>query len=209
MTPVAVSPTVRCPWAGNDPIYVAYHDHEWGVPVVDDRSLFEFLVLEGAQAGLSWLTILRKRDHFRRGFLGFDPEAVARFDDRRIDRLMTDPGIVRNRLKLAAAVNNAKRLLDVKAQYGDFSSYIWSFTGGRVIQNAWETMDQVPTETDISRGMSIDLKNRGFRFVGPTICYAYMQAVGMVNDHLVRCFRHGEIRLIGTGAGVAADPSDG
>ncbi len=201
MTPIAVPPPVRCPWAGSDPVYIAYHDLEWGVPVTDDRTLFEFLVLEGAQAGLSWLTILRKRDHFRRAFLGFDPETIARFDDRRIDQLMTDPGIVRNRLKLSAAVDNAKRFLDVRAKYGDFSSYIWSFSEGRVKQNAWTSLDQVPTETHISRAMSIDLKKRGFRFVGPTICYAYMQAVGMVNDHLVHCFRHGEIRDGGTELG--------
>lgn len=184
---------VRCGWAGTDPLYVAYHDSEWGVPVTDDRTLFEFLILEGAQAGLSWLTILRKRAHYRKVFEGFEPEAVARFDERRIEALLADPGIVRNRLKVTSAVQNARRFLEVRDEWGGFSPYIWSFIDGRVRQNAWRREADVPTETAASRAMSRDLKQRGFRFVGPTICYAFMQAVGMVNDHLVRCFRHGEL----------------
>lgn len=183
----------RCAWAGSDPIYVAYHDDEWGVPVFDDQTLFEFLILEGAQAGLSWLTILRKRSNFRRAFAGFDPEAVARFDSQRIEALMTDAGIIRNRLKIDAAVRNAMCFLEVQAAYGRFSKYIWSFTEGEVRQNAWVSLSDVPAETRESRAMSRDLKKRGFRFVGPTICYAFMQAVGMVNDHLVGCFRYGEL----------------
>ncbi|RME84726.1 MAG: DNA-3-methyladenine glycosylase I [Caldilineae bacterium] len=180
----------RCPWAGSDPLYIAYHDEEWGVPLHDDRKLFEFLVLEGAQAGLSWLTILRKREHYRKVFAGFQPDAVAAFDEAMIAQLLADPGIIRNRLKVQAAVQNARAFLKIQSQYGSFDAYIWQFVDGKVIQNAWTSLEQIPTETPISRAMSRDLKQRGFKFVGPTICYAFMQAVGMVNDHLVSCFRH-------------------
>ncbi len=183
----------RCPWAGNDPVYIAYHDTEWGVPVHDDRTLFEFLVLEGAQAGLSWLTILKKRENYRRVFHRFDPEKVARYGKPEIERLLADPGIVRNRKKIEAAVKNARAFLRVCEEFGSFDSYMWRFVGGRTIQNRWQADEQIPAQTDQSRAMSRDLKRRGFAFVGPTICYAHMQAVGMVNDHLVGCFRHREL----------------
>jgi DNA-3-methyladenine glycosylase I len=183
----------RCGWAGSDPLYVAYHDDEWGVPVHDDRTLFEFLVLEGAQAGLAWITILRKRLAYRAAFAGFDPGAVARFDARRVRALLRDPGIVRNRAKVAAAVANARAFLDVQREFGSFDAYIWRFTGGRPLRNSWKTLRQVPAETRESVAMSKDLKARGFRFVGPTICYAHMQATGMVNDHLVGCYRRREV----------------
>jgi DNA-3-methyladenine glycosylase I len=186
MTP---NPT-RCPWAGADPLYLAYHDEEWGVPVHDDRTLFEFLLLEGAQAGLSWITILRKRDAYRRAFAGFDPAAVAAFDEAKIAALLADPGIVRNRLKVNAAVGNARAFLAVQREFGSFDAYVWGFVGGQPIVNAWTTLAEVPAETVASRALSADLKRRGFRFVGPTIMYAYMQAVGLVNDHLVSCFRY-------------------
>jgi len=183
----------RCGWAGGDALYVAYHDREWGVPVHDDRTLFEFLVLEGAQAGLSWITILRKRAAYRAAFAGFDPEVVARFDARRVRALLRDPGIVRNRAKVEAAVANARASLEVRREFGSFDAYIWRFTDGRPRRNAWETLRQVPAETRESKAMSRDLKARGFRFVGPTICYAHMQATGMVNDHLVGCYRRREV----------------
>ena len=182
---------VRCPWPGSDPLYLQYHDREWGTPVHDDRRLFEMLVLEGAQAGLSWLTILRKRERYREVFEGFDARRVARFTPSRVARLLADPGIVRNRLKIESAVNNARRALAVAKAFGSFDAYIWQFTGGRPIVNARETMADVPALTPESTAMSRDLAARGFRFVGPTICYAFMQATGMVNDHLVSCFRHG------------------
>jgi DNA-3-methyladenine glycosylase I len=180
----------RCEWAGTDPLYVAYHDQEWGVPVHDDRILFEFLILEGAQAGLSWSTILNKRDNYRVAFDQFDPEVVATYDDAKIAELLNNPGIVRNRLKVNAAVNNAKRYLAVQAEFGSFDAYIWGFVDGRVNQNTWESLADIPAETPESVVMSKDLKKRGFKFVGPTICYAFMQAVGMVNDHVVDCFRY-------------------
>ncbi len=183
----------RCPWAGNDPLYVAYHDVEWGVPLHDDRRLFEFLVLEGAQAGLSWLTILRKRAHYRRAFEGFDPVHVAAFDAGRIERLRSDRGIVRNRLKIRSAVTNARAFLKVQADCGSFDTYLWGFVDGRPLTNHWRLPDQVPAETALSAVLSRDLKQRGFTFAGPTICYAFMQAVGLVNDHLIDCFRHREI----------------
>ena len=183
----------RCPWAGSDPLYQAYHDDEWGVPVHDDRTLFEFLILEGAQAGLSWITILRKRDAYRRAFAGFEPAAVAAFDEDKIATLLADPGIVRNRLKINAAVGNARAFLAVQREFGSFDAYVWGFVGGRPIVNAWATLAEVPAETTESRALSDDLKRRGFRFVGPTIMYAYMQAVGLVNDHLVSCFRYQEV----------------
>jgi DNA-3-methyladenine glycosylase I len=183
----------RCSWCGDDPLYVAYHDREWGVPVRDDRTLFEFLILEGAQAGLSWITILRKREGYRAAFDDFDPERVARFDERRIQRLLENPGIVRNRLKVSSAVTNARAFLDVQAEFGSFSDYIWGFTGGTPLQNSWRSEDRIPARTPLAEKISGDLERRGFRFVGPTIVYAHMQATGMVNDHLVECFRHREV----------------
>ena len=184
----------RCAWVGTDPLYVSYHDKEWGVPVHDDRLLFEFLVLEGAQAGLSWLTILRKREGYRRAFAGFDPAAVAAFGSEDIDRLLADPGIVRNRLKIGSAIANACALLRVQEEFGSFDAYVWGFTGGETIHNEWRTMGEIPAKTPEAERMSADLKKRGFRFVGPTICYAHMQATGMVNDHTVDCFRYEELR---------------
>ena len=183
----------RCGWCGEDALYVAYHDKEWGMPVHDDRRLFEFLILEGAQAGLSWITILRKRENYRQAFAGFDAGKVARFGARDVARLLADPGIVRNRLKVGAAISNAQRFLDVQEAFGSFDAYIWRFVDGRPIVNRWKTLKQVPASTQASDALSRDLKQRGFKFVGSTICYAHMQATGMVNDHLVGCFRHGEI----------------
>jgi DNA-3-methyladenine glycosylase I len=183
----------RCAWCGEDPLYVRYHDEEWGVPVRDDRRLFEFLLLEGAQAGLAWITILRKREGYRRALAGFDPERVARFTPQRVERLMEDAGIVRNRLKIEAAVTNARAYLQVKLEFGSFADYIWGFTAGATIQNRWRSLAELPAETPESQRMSRDLRRRGFKFVGPTICYAFMQAVGMVNDHEVACFRHAEL----------------
>jgi len=190
---------VRCGWCGADPLYVDYHDTEWGVPVHDDRRLFEFLMLEGAQAGLSWLTILKKRDAYRRAFAGFDAAKVARFGPRQIERLLADPGIVRNRLKIEAAIHNAQRFLEVQAAFGSFDAYIWRFVDGQPIVNRWQTLKQVPASTPESDALSRDLKARGFKFTGTTICYAHMQATGMVNDHLTDCFRHAEVaRLAAT-----------
>jgi DNA-3-methyladenine glycosylase I len=183
----------RCDWAGTDPLYVTYHDEEWGVPVHDDRKLFEFLVLEGAQAGLSWITILRKRDAYRRAFAGFDPGKVARFDARKIERLLLDPGIVRNRLKVESTVKNARAFLAVQKEFGSFDAYQWSFVGGRPIRNRHRVQADVPARTEVSDALSKDLERRGFSFVGSTIVYAHMQAVGMVNDHLTTCFRHREV----------------
>jgi DNA-3-methyladenine glycosylase I len=185
-----VKARLRCPWAGTDPLYLAYHDREWGVPEHDDNRLFEMLILEGAQAGLSWITILRKRPHYRRVFAGFDPRRVARFDRRRVAALLRDPGIVRNRRKVEAAVQNARAFLAIVAEEGSFDRYLWRFVGGRPMRNRWVRSEQVPVETDQSRALSRDLKKRGFAFVGPTIGYAFMQAVGMVNDNLTGCFRH-------------------
>ena len=187
----------RCGWSGTDPLYVAYHDEEWGVPLRDDRALFEFLVLEGAQAGLSWITILRKRESYRAAFDGFEPAKVARYGEDRISALLADPGIVRNRQKVRSAVSNARAFLAVQKEFGSFAEYIWSFTSGRPIQNSWRTLDQIPSATPLAEAISRDLKSRGFRFVGPTIMYAHMQATGMVNDHLVTCFRHSEVAEMG------------
>jgi len=185
----------RCPWGDSqDPLYRDYHDKEWGSPVHDDRILFEFLVLEGAQAGLSWSTILHKRENYERAFAGFDPEKVAAFDGRKVKKLLADPGIVRNRLKIGSAISNARALLEVQKEFGSFDSYIWSFVGGTPIRNRWKRSAQIPAATPEAERMSADLVKRGFRFVGPTICYSFMQAVGMVNDHLVDCFRYSEIR---------------
>jgi DNA-3-methyladenine glycosylase I len=185
---------VRCEWVpeGN-PLYVAYHDDEWGVPLHDDRRLFELLTLEGAQAGLSWLTILRKRDGYREAFAGFDPAQVARFDERAVERLLADPGIVRNRLKVESTIANARAILAVQDETGSLDALLWSFVGGSPKQNAFETLAEIPAETPESRTMSKELKRRGFRFVGPTVCYAFMQAAGLVNDHVVSCFRFREL----------------
>jgi len=181
----------RCAWAKGD-LYVAYHDREWGVPVHDDRLLFEFLILEGAQAGLSWITILKKRDNYRRAFDNFDAHTVARYNSRKIQKLLADPGIVRNRLKILSAVGNAKAFLTVQNEFGSFDDYIWRFTDGRPIRNRWKSLKDIPASTAASDAMSRDLIKRGFKFVGSTICYAFMQAIGMVNDHTVDCFRHGK-----------------
>ena len=180
---------MRCGWAQIDP-NIRYHDEEWGVPQHDDRILFEFLLLEGAQAGLSWTTILNKREHYRAAFDHFDPVRIARYTDAKLERLMADPGIVRNRAKISAAVQNARSFLAIQKEVGSFDQYAWHFVGGAPIQNAWTSMKQVPAQTTESEKMSKDLLKRGFRFVGPTICYAFMQAVGMVNDHVVSCFRY-------------------
>lgn len=184
---------VRCGWARNE-LSIRYHDQEWGVPQHDDRKLFEFLILEGAQAGLSWDTILRKRDNYRAAFDGFDPEVIARYGGRQVDRLMKDSGIIRNRLKIGSAILNARAFLGVQESGGSFDQYIWQFVGGTPRVNSWRSMKQVPAQTNESDAMSKDLKKRGFNFVGSTICYAFMQAVGMVNDHLVSCFRHRALR---------------
>ncbi len=186
--------TERCDWVPvGDPLYLAYHDEEWGVPSHDDRHLFELLTLEGAQAGLSWATILRKRPGYRNAFAEFDPATVARFDERDVERLLADPGIVRNRLKVESAVNNARRVLDVQSEFGSLDSYLWRFVDGSPIVRGWRTLAELPAETGESRAMSRDLKKRGFRFVGPTVCYAFMQAAGLVNDHVVSCFRYGDL----------------
>lgn len=184
----------RCPWATTEPA-IAYHDQEWGVPVHDDRLLFEFLILEGAQAGLSWITILRKRENYRKSFDGFRAEKIARYRARDVKRLLGDPGIVRNRLKIAATITNAKALLALGEEMGSFDAYLWSFVGGKPKQNRWRRMATVPARTAESDAMSRDLLRRGFKFVGSTICYALMQATGMVNDHLVTCPRHKKVRL--------------
>jgi DNA-3-methyladenine glycosylase I len=180
----------RCPWAGADPLYIDYHDREWGVPLHDERRLFEMLVLEGAQAGLSWITILRKRDHYRKAFDGFDAARVARYSQARVERLLGNPGIIRNRLKIQSAVTNARAFLAVQDEFGSFDAYVWRFVGGTPIVNSWTSMREVPPRTPESDAMSKDMRQRGFTFVGPTICYAHMQATGMVNDHLVSCFRY-------------------
>ncbi len=183
----------RCAWAGDAPLMVAYHDEEWGVPVHDDPTHFEFLVLEGAQAGLSWSTILNKREGYRKAFGGFDPAKVARFTPARVERLLADPGIVRNRLKVESTVKNARRFLDVQQEAGSFDAYLWGFVDGQPVTNRWRSMAQIPAETDLSRTISRDLKRRGFTFVGPTIIYAHLQAVGVVNDHVRTCFRWAEV----------------
>jgi DNA-3-methyladenine glycosylase I len=185
----------RCPWATTEP-NITYHDEEWGIPVHDDRLLFEFLILEGAQAGLSWTTILKKRDNYRKAFDGFRPEKIARYRTRDLKRLLADAGIVRNRLKIAATIENAKRFLAVRKEFGTFDAYLWSLVGGKPIQNRWRRMADVPARTAESDAMSRDLQRRGFKFVGSTICYALMQATGMVNDHLVTCPRHAEVRRL-------------
>ena len=193
----------RCGWCGSDPLYVRYHDDEWGVPVDDDRTLFEFLVLEGAQAGLSWITILRKREAYREALAGFDPEQVARFDARHVARLLGNPGIVRNRQKIASAIANARAFLRVQEEFGSFAAYQWGFVDGRPRQNRPQQLRNVPAKTDDSDAFSKDLKRRGFSFVGSTIVYAHMQAVGMVNDHVVGCFRQRPVASLGRGFSIA------
>ena len=189
----------RCGWCGTDELYVAYHDEEWGVPVWDDQTLFEFIILEGAQAGLSWSTILNKREGYRRLYDGFDPQIVAGYDEGKRVELLSDPAVVRNRAKVAASIGNAQAFLEVQAEFGTFSDYIWAFTDGQPIQNAWKTLSEIPAKTDLAETISKDLKKRGFKFVGPTIIYAHMQATGMVNDHLVSCFRHSEVAAMSEG----------
>lgn len=183
----------RCSWCGTDPLYVAYHDEEWGVPVHDDRRLFEFLTLESAQAGLSWITILRKRENYRAAFADFDPERIARFTPKRIERLLANPGIIRNRAKVEAAVNNAKRFLEVAEEFGSFDAYSWRFVDGTPVVGPWRELSEVPAKTPQSDAFARDLKQRGFKFLGSTTVYAHMQACGLVNDHVASCFRHGEL----------------
>ena len=181
---------IRCEWAGNNPLMVEYHDTEWGVPLRDDYKLFEFLVLDAAQAGLSWLTVLKKRENYRKAFDDFDPVKIAEYGDEKIAELLQNEGIIRNRLKVNSAVKNARAFLKVSEEFGSFEKYIWQFTGGKTLVNAWKTLSEIPTSTKESDAMSKDLKKRGFSFVGSTICYAFMQAAGMVNDHTVDCFRY-------------------
>jgi len=188
----SAEPIQRCPWAA-DELYIAYHDTEWGVPLHDDQKLFEFLVLEGAQAGLSWHTVLKKRENYRVAFNQFDPEKVAHYTAAKVARLLSNPGIIRNKLKVAAAIHNAKAFLRVQEEFGSFDAYIWRFVDGRPIINHWRSLKELPARTKESESLSRDLIQRGFKFVGPTICYAHMQATGMVNDHLVSCFRHRQL----------------
>ena len=183
----------RCKWAGTDPIYITYHDTEWGVPLHDDRKLFEFLILEGAQAGLSWITILKKRQNYRNAFDDFNPHKIARYDSLKIKQLLSNPGIIRNKLKIGAAVQNARSFLSVQKEFASFDAYIWQFVGGKTRKNRWKTISDIPACSAESEAMSKDLKKRGFKFVGPTICYALMQAVGLVNDHTLDCFRYNEV----------------
>jgi len=183
----------RCKWAGADPLYIKYHDNEWGIPLHDDKKLFELLILEGAQAGLSWLTILRKRHNYRKAFNNFDPEIIVKFDSVIIEKLLSNKGIIRNKLKIKAAIQNARAFLNIQKKFGSFDSYIWQFTGGKPIKNAWKDQKEIPSKTKESIAMSNDLKKMGFKFAGPVICYAFMQASGMVNDHTVDCFRYQEI----------------
>jgi DNA-3-methyladenine glycosylase I len=186
----------RCTWCGSDPLYVAYHDEDWGVPVYDDRLLFEMLVLEGAQAGLSWLTILKKRDNYRKAFHGFDATRIASYDQQEIDRLIQDAGIVRNRLKIESTIKNARGFLQIQGEFASFADYLWRFVDGKPITNKWQDLSAIPANTQISDQLSKDLKKRGFNFVGSTICYAYMQSIGMVNDHTTDCFRYQEINRL-------------
>ena len=195
----------RCPWGASDPLYLPYHDEEWGVPLHDDRRIFEMLVLEGAQAGLSWLTILRRRAAYRRAFDQFDPRRVARYGDDEIARLLADDSIIRNRLKIRSAVANARAFLAVQEEFGSFDRYVWRFVDGRPVQNAWTTSAEVPARTALSDALSKDLNARGFSFVGSTICYAHMQATGMVNDHVVGCFRHRAVQRLATRGGASPE----
>ncbi|MHB9040801.1 MAG: DNA-3-methyladenine glycosylase I [Melioribacteraceae bacterium] len=180
----------RCQWAGSDPLYQKYHDEEWGVPLHNDQKLFEMLILEGAQAGLSWITILRKRENYRKAFSNFDAKKIAKYDSKKVEQLLLNEGIIRNRLKIASTIQNAKCFLEVQKEFGSFDKYIWQFTGGKTINNRWRTIKEIPTETKESDAMSKDLKKRGFKFVGSTICCAFMHAVGMLNGHTVDCFRY-------------------
>jgi DNA-3-methyladenine glycosylase I len=191
--PIARDGKIRCTWCGSDPLYRTYHDEQWGVPLSSERELFEMLILEGAQAGLSWLTILRKREGYRRAFNGFNPEIVARYHTRQIARLLADPGIVRNRLKIESAVRNARGVLTLRETHGGLAAFLWKFVGGSPRQNRWATLAEIPARTAESDAMSKALRSLGFGFVGPTVCYAFMQAVGMVNDHTTDCFRHREL----------------
>ena len=190
------APPVRCAWCGEDPLYQAYHDREWGVPLHDDRALFELLILEGAQAGLAWITILRKREGYRAAFRNFDPATVAAFDADDAARLLADPGIVRNRLKIHAAIGNARAFLDLQAEFGSFDAWLWRFVDGQPIPNTWASLKDVPARTALSDTLSKALQKRGFRFVGSTICYAFMQSAGLVNDHLTGCFRHAPVHAL-------------
>jgi DNA-3-methyladenine glycosylase I len=183
----------RCEWCGSDPLYMAYHDDEWGVPVHDDRLLFEFLILEGAQAGLSWLTILKRREGYRKAFDQFDVDRIANYRQQDIDRLLADTGIIRNRLKVESTIRNARGTIKIREEYGSLDAFLWRYVDGAPLQNAWKSMNELPVQTRISETMSRDLKKLGFNFVGPTICYAFMQAIGMVNDHTTNCYRHREI----------------
>ena len=189
----ATSEKIRCGWASGDASLIEYHDEEWGVPVHDDKTLFEFLVLEGAQAGLNWVTVLKKRESYREAFDGFDFEIIASYDRKKVTQLLAEKGIIRNRLKIESVVVNAKALLKVREEFGTFDSYIWKFVGGRRIKNNWSTLRLIPAKTGVSVSMSKDMMRRGFMFVGPTICYSYMQAVGLVNDHITSCFRHDQL----------------
>ena len=186
----------RCKWCGNDPLYITYHDDEWGIPVHDDRLLFEFLILEGAQAGLSWLTILKKRENYRKAFHSFDYETIANYTEADIERLLSDPGIVRNRLKIESAIKNARGVMKIQEEFDSLDAYLWRYVEGIPKQNEWKSMAELPAKTELAEMMSKDLKKRGFNFVGPTICYAFMQAVGMVNDHTTDCFRYEEIKQL-------------
>jgi DNA-3-methyladenine glycosylase I len=187
----------RCEWAGSDPLSITYHDHEWGVPVHDDRRLFEMLILEGAQAGLSWITILKKRENYRQAFDNFEAAQIAAYDEGKVEQLLANPGIVRNRLKVAAAIQNARAFGAIRREFGAFAAYIWQFVDGPPLQNRRRSLADIPAQTPESEAMSKALRKRGFNFVGPTICYAFMQAVGMVNDHVVDCFRHDEVARLG------------
>ena len=183
----------RCSWAGSDPLYITYHDTEWGVPVHDDHKWFEFLILEGAQAGLSWLTILKKRQNYRKAFNNFNAAEIAAYDSAKVQALLSNSGIIRNKLKIEAAIQNASSFLAIRQEFGSFDQYVWQFVGGKPLKNRWESVQEIPARTKESVAMSRDLKQRGFKFVGPTICYAFMQATGLVNDHIVGCFRYHEI----------------
>jgi DNA-3-methyladenine glycosylase I len=197
---------LRCAWLGNDELMMEYHDREWGVPLLDDRKLFEFLVLEGMQAGLSWRTILNKRENFRKAFHKFDPARVARYDERDLERLLADPGIIRNRLKVLAAVNNAQQFLEIRKEFKTFAHYIWGFVGGKPMCNRFIKLSDLPARTSLSDAISVDMKRRGFKFAGSTIVYAHMQATGMVNDHVVDCFRHEEVRVLGSSLEADGSP---
>jgi len=186
----------RCEWCGNDPLYIKYHDYEWGMPVHDDRRLFEFLILEGAQAGLSWLTILKKRENYRKAFQGFDPQKIATYSEADVQRLLSDCGIVRNRLKIESTIRNARVVLEIMDEFGSFDAFIWRYVDYQPIQNAWRSLEELPASTELSDTISKDLKKRSFNFLGSTICYSFMQAVGMVNDHVVGCFRFAEVKKV-------------